>query len=475
MSHFSRRSFLKTAGLATAAAAFSAKSWSQVAGANGTVRLAVVGLNGRGKNHIEGFGKASGVKVTALCDADSAILAEVSTGLGVATYQDVRELLVRHDIDAISIATPNHWHSLLAIWGCQAGKDVYVEKPVSHNIWEGRQLVAAAAKYNRIVQAGTQCRTNPGIIDARAWLAAGNLGKVKVSRGLCYKRRASIGKTEGPQPIPATVNYDLWAGPAPMSPLRRKHFHYDWHWFWETGSGDLGNQGIHQVDLARWFMGEEGLPRHAWSVGGRVGYVDDGQTANTQAIVFDYPSAPMVFEVRGLPSANDSKAMDQYHGASIGVVMECEGGTLVIPSYTTATAYDPSGKVIKKFSGEASHFQNFIDGVQAKSSAKLNGPVAEGHTSSALCHLGNISHRLGSTMEPVKIREIISADAALAEACGRMGEHLRRNGLNPDSTALTLGAALQIDPKVERFVGNDAANALLTRDYRPEYRVPQLA
>ena len=464
MSSFSRRSFLKTAGLATAAAAFSAKSWSQVAGANGAVRLAVVGLNGRGKNHIEGFQKVPGVRLGALCDADTAVLAKVSNGMSLATFQDVRELLARKDIDAISIATPNHWHSLLAIWACQAGKDVYVEKPVSHNVWEGRQLVAAAAKYGRVVQAGTQCRSNPGIIESRAWIAAGNLGKVNVSRGLCYNRRAStIGKTEGPQAVPSTVNYDLWLGPAPFKQPRRKQFHYDWHWFWDTGSGDIGNQGIHQMDLARWFLGEPGLPRHSWSVGGRVGYVDDGETPNTQAIIHDYDKGPLIFEVRGLPSGSDSKAMDQLHGASIGVIVECEGGMLVIPDYVSATAFDNDGKVIKKFRGEQSHFANFIEGVRNHSSAGLNGPILEGHISSALCHLGNISHRLGSSLAASEIREKIKSDVQLTETCGRMGEHLKRNGLNPDSTVLALGEALKVDPASRGVLSTTRARTPFSR------------
>jgi predicted dehydrogenase len=475
MSSLSRRSFLKTAGLATAAAAFSARSWSQVAGANSAVRHAVIGLNGRGKNHIEGFAAVDGVRLAALCDVDTAILAATSPELRLERIRDIRELLVRKDIDTISIATPNHWHSLAAIWACQAGKDVYVEKPVSHNVWEGRQLVAAAAKYDRIVQAGTQCRTNPGIIEAHAWIRAGNLGQVKVARGLCYKRRASIGKTEGPQPVPRTVDYELWLGPAPMAPVRRAKFHYDWHWFWDTGSGDLGNQGIHQMDLSRWFLGEPGLPTTAWSVGDRVGYVDDGQTPNTQAIIFDYGTSNLIFEVRGLPSEKDGKVMDQYKGASIGVIVECENGTLVIPSYTSATAYDWDGKVIKQFKGEASHFANFIAGVRSHSSQGLNGPILEGHISSALCHLGNISHRLGASSTPEVIRAKIASNKRMAETCGRMGEHLRRNGLDPDSTSLVLGEALAIDPKTEKFVDNAKADRLLTREYPRDFTVPALA
>ena len=475
MATVSRRSFLKTAGLLTTAAAFSAKSWAQVAGANGDIRHAVIGLNGRGKNHIEGFQKVSGVRLVALCDADTAVLDKTNEALKISAIQDVRQLLEHGDIDTVSIATPNHWHSLMAIWAVQAGKDVYVEKPVSHNVWEGRQLVLAAQKTGRVVQAGTQCRSNPGISEALSWLRAGNLGKVTVSRGLCYKRRDSIGQSGGPVKIPSTVDFDLWAGPSPKVPPHRTKFHYDWHWFWDTGNGDLGNQGIHQVDLARWFLGESGMPRHVWSVGGRVGYVDDGQTANTQVIVYDYPTAPMVFEVRGLPSASTSRKMDELHGASIGLIVECEGGKLVIPSYTEATAFDKDGKVVKHFEGEKSHFQNFIDGVRARSSAGLNGPILEGHVSSALCHLGNISHRMGAVASQGEIREKVKGDKAIAEAFGRMSEHLEKNGLKPAETSLTLGELLPIEPGTEHFSNNPEADKLLTRQYRAPYVVPTIA
>lgn len=474
MKTFSRRSFLKTAGLATAAASFSARSWSQVAGANSEVRIAVVGLHGRGKDHIKQWKRVSGGRLVALCDADTAVLEKAAAGLSVATFQDVRELLKRSDIDAISIATPNHWHSLLAIWACQAGKDVYVEKPVSHNVWEGRQLVAATLKYPRIVQAGTQCRSNPGITDALAWVRAGNLGKITLARGLCYKRRKEIGKSSGPQAVPSTVNYDLWLGPAPMQAPRRKQFHYDWHWFWATGNGDLGNQGIHQMDLARLFLGEPGLPRHAWSVGGRVGYDDDGETANTQVMAFDYERAPLVFEVRGLPSGRGSDEMDKLHGSSIGLVLECEGGRLVIADYISATAFDTQGRVVRSFKGEGNHFQNFVDCVHSRRSADLHGPVQEGHVSSALCHLGNVSHQLGASLSIAQIREKIQGNSALAEASGRMEEHLNRNGVAP-GTPLVLGEMLAVDPAAERFVGNPAADRLLTRDYRAPYTVPALA
>ncbi|HEX2860877.1 MAG TPA: Gfo/Idh/MocA family oxidoreductase, partial [Lacunisphaera sp.] len=304
-----RRSFLKTAALG-ATTLLSARSWAQVVGANGDVRVAVVGLNGRGRNHLTSLRAVPGVRIAAICDVDTAVLERTAAalakeGITPAKFTDVRTLLASPDIDAITIATPNHWHALMGIWACQAGKDVLVEKPVSHTIWEGRQLVAAAAKYNRVVQAGTQIRSGAGLQEAVAWVRAGHLGRIKVARGFCYKRRKSIGRTEGPQPVPGTVNYDLWLGPAQDAPVRRARFHYDWHWFNAYGNGDVGNQGIHQMDVARWFLGENGLPRHTLSIGGRLGYTDDGDTPNTQVVIHDYATAPLVFEVRGLPAVFD--------------------------------------------------------------------------------------------------------------------------------------------------------------------------
>ncbi|HEY0965931.1 MAG TPA: Gfo/Idh/MocA family oxidoreductase [Opitutaceae bacterium] len=491
MNAFNRRTFLKTSSLAAAGLALSARSWAQVAGANGDIRVAVVGVNGRGKNHLSSLMAIKGVRVVAVCDADTAVMAKLKATVdqksgatpyaNLRTYVDLRELLAAPDIDAITIATPNHLHSLQAIWAVEAGKDVYVEKPVSHNVWEGRQLVAAAAKFNRVVQAGTQIRSGTGLQEAVAWVQAGNLGKITTARGFCYKRRDSIGKTSGPQKIPDTVNYDLWAGPAPLDPLMRARLHYDWHWLHVTGNGDVGNQGIHQMDVARWFLGEKGLPRGTLSIGGRLGYIDDGDTPNTQVVIHDYATAPLVFEVRGLPSktgATGGDAMDQYRGVRVGNVIDCEGGSVVTTAYFTATAYDKAGKVVKEFKGTDRHMQNFIDVVRSRKTAELYGPIEEGHISSALCHLGNISHVLGQHAAPGALLERIKGNAPLAEAHGRMVEHLKANDVDTTKTPLTLGVPLTLAPNnVERFVGEFSAqaNPLLTRQYRAPYVVKAYA
>ena len=502
----SRRTFLKTSVATAAALTLPRWTWAEPEGANGDIRIAVVGFNGRGKSHIQGFQGLPGVRVVALCDADSEVLAKGAASFEkknkkVQTYTDIRKLLKNKEIDAISTATPNHWHALATVWACQAGKDVYVEKPVSHNVWEGRQAVKAAEKYKRIVQAGMQCRSSSGIRSGIEFLHKGGLGKIIVSRGLCYKRRDSIGKTTGPQPVPASIDYDLWCGPAPLDPPRRNtkngSVHYDWHWFWATGNGDIGNQGIHQMDLCRWALGVNELSPRVIGVGGRFGYDDDGETPNTMIAYHDYEGAPLIFEVRGLPEKTDAKNMDKFLGASIGCIIHCEGGHMVIPDYNKAIAYDKDGKEIQQFKGagkkdkskkedagatsgvvmdfaeDSNHFGNFIKAVRSRKVSDLTGPILEGHISSALCHTPNVSFRLGKQSSPDEIREQIKGNKEAVETFGRMQEHLAANGVNIDGAKAVLGPWLKMNPKTERFVGNDAANALLTRNYRAPFVVPE--
>ena len=474
MRTITRRNFLKSSAAAGAAMSFPASSWARIMGANDAIRLAIVGFNGRGKNHITEFGKVDGVRLIALCDVDRDVLGReakklADSGKTVETYTDVRKLLANKEIDAISTASPNHWHALMSIWACQAGKDVYVEKPVSHNVWEGRKIVEAARKYNRIVQTGTQSRSDASIREGLAWVHQGNLGKIKVARGLCYKPRPSIGKVDGPQPIPASIDYDLWCGPAPKGPLMRTRLHYDWHWVWPTGNGDLGNQGIHQMDIVRWAAGKSTLSPRVISVGGRLGYIDDGETANTQFVVHDYGDTMIIFEVRGLPERAGAKEMDRYRGQSVGHVIECENGYLA-----GTTAYDKQGKEIKKFvsSGE-SHAENFIRAMRSRKPSDLNAEILEGHLSSALCHTGNISYRLGKQCNPEEIHEALKTDKEACETLDRFREHLTANQVDLRVTKATMGVFLKMDPKTERFIGNDKANQFLTREYRKPFVVPE--
>ncbi|HET6410397.1 MAG TPA: Gfo/Idh/MocA family oxidoreductase, partial [Chthoniobacteraceae bacterium] len=468
-----------------------ARIYGGVEGANSDIRIGVIGFNGRGKDHIGGLLGCKGVRITALCDVDSRVLERgkgelEKKGQQVQTYTDIRKLLESKEVDAISTATPNHWHALASIWAIQAGKDVYVEKPVSHNVWEGRKIVEAAQKHGRICQTGTQSRSSVGLHEALAWVNAGNLGKVLWARGTCYKRRASIGKVSGEQPWPEKIDKDLWFGPAPIKPLMREKLHYDWHWVWDTGNGDLGNQGIHQMDIARWFLGEGALSPSILSVGGRVGYVDDGETPNTMFVMHNYQKAPLIFEVRGLPSEpakmtvaadgsekKGAEKMDLYRDTSVGVVIQYEGGHIVIPSYTNVEAFDKEGKSIKKWEskGGESHYANFIKAVRSRKSSDLNADIIEGHLSSALCHTGNISYVLGKKSEPDSIREKIKADKEATDSFDRMIEHLGRNGVDPKKEQLAIGEHLKMDPKTEKFLGNAAADKLLTREYRKPFEI----
>src|SRR5271170_7222587 len=298
-SNLTRRDFLKTtakttAGLGTLSGiAFVTRS-DRIFGANDRVRVAVCGLHGRGKDHLAGFSHVPNVEIAALCDVDESVLNKAVARVSgkPQTFVDVRKLLEDKSIDAISIAVPNHWHSLMAIWACQAGKDVYVEKPCSHNTFEGRQLVRAVKKYNRICQHGSQSRSNPGMIEAIQHLHDGTIGDVYMARALCYKWRPSLGHAS-PEPVPAGVNYELWTGPAPLKPFTRNRFHYNWHWIWDTGNGEIGNQAIHEIDIARWGLGV-GFPTSVSAMGGHFMFDDDQQTPNLLNAVFyfDAPQSP---------------------------------------------------------------------------------------------------------------------------------------------------------------------------------------
>ncbi len=475
-----RRSFLKTSLAASTALSLPARLYSAAAGANDDIRIGVVGFNGRGQDHISNFLGCKGARIVALCDVDSTVLEKgvaqlAAKGQTVTPYQDIRKMLESKEIDVISIATPNHWHALAAIWAIQAGKDVYVEKPVSHNVWEGRQIVKAADAHQRIVQMGVQSRSGGGIAQALEWVKDAPLGKLQYARALCYKRRPSIGKVQAEQPVPATIDYDLWCGPAPKTPLKRTRLHYDWHWVWNTGNGDLGNQGIHQMDIARRFLGEDALSPGVFAIGGRLGYVDDGETPNSLIVFHDYKKAPLIFEVRGLPAAGEGKEMDKYRGTSVGVIVQYENGHILCPDYENAIAFDGTGKEIKKFSkhGGESHYANFLKAVRSRKTADLHGKILDGHISSALCHTGNIAYRLGKKAAPADIAEKIKGSKDAADSFERLSTHLAANKLDLTTDQLTLGEFLKFDPAAEKFIGNPEADKLLTREYRAPFIVPE--
>ncbi|MBN2137908.1 MAG: Gfo/Idh/MocA family oxidoreductase [Sedimentisphaerales bacterium] len=488
MSKFTRRDFMKTT-MAAGAAMVMAAPKSRVRGANNDLRFAVVGTGGQGGGHIGYFNEKQGVRVVALCDADKSHVEgkaanfEKKYGSKVDTYTDVRKLLEDKSIDAITSATPNHWHSLVTIWACQAGKDVYIEKPVSHNVWEGRKMVEAARKYDRIVQTGTQKRSSEAHKAAYEWIHAGNIGAIKWVRSFCYKPRGPetngiVYGTNGPNKLPDSVDYNLWCGPAEMEPLRRKELHYKWHWVWNTGCGDLGNQGIHEMDLGRWALGDPKLAPRVISFGGRLGVShtgDTGETANTHVIYFDYKPAPLIFEVRGLPKKKGDRSMDNFRGVRIGVVVHCENGYFAAGD-GGGWVYDNDGKKIKQFSGGGGggHHQNFIDAVRSHKVSDLNADIEKGHLSSALCHMGNTSYRLGKKMPVDEIRKTLGDNAEMIDSLDRTLEHLAANEVDLKAEPLTLGPMLTMDPEKEQYVGeySEWANMYLKRNYREPFVVP---
>jgi len=464
-----RRDFLKTTGKAVTVGAAALALGGKILGANDRVRVAICGVRGRGNDHLHGYAKVPGAQIAALCDVDEGVLnqrLDDAEKLGFARpkpYGDIRKLLEDKDIDAISIAAPNHWHSLMAIWACQAGKDVYVEKPCSHNLFEGRQLVRAVKKYNRICQHGSQSRSNPGMVEAIHRLHDGTIGDVYLARAICFKWRQSIGRTPV-ESVPAGVNYDLWTGPAPLKPFTRNRFHYNWHWIWDTGNGEIGNQAIHEIDIARWGLGVR-FPVSVSAMGGHFMFDDDQETPNVlnATFYFDGPEGKrkmMELEVRHWITNHEAEIGTGAYGASgvpaaglnagatkqpanknplapkdaktntIGNIFYGSNGYLAVDGYdayktwvTDEAEPGPYGK------GSGDHFANFIDCVRSRRAEDIHSPIEEGHISTTLVHLANASYRLG-----------------------------RR---------------LQFDPVQEQVVGDDEANRLLRGSYRAPYIVPE--
>ena len=475
-----RRQFLGRT-LAAAGAGFAiggTKSSGRVLGANDAVRVAVVGLNGRGGSHVGAFAGMSGVEITHLVDPDTRTYAERidqikgKGGSSPRTVQDLRRVLDDPNVDAVSVATPNHWHALATVWSCQAGKDVYVEKPCSHNVHEGRVSVEAARKYVRVVQHGTQGRSMAQWANLAALIKEGRYGKLRVSRGLCYKPRPGIG-TKPDAAAPPEVDFNLWLGPAPERAFNTNLVHYNWHWFWDFGNGDVGNQGVHQMDVARWMIPGATLPTKVVSLGGRFGEKDQGETANTQVTLLKFGDTDLIFEVRGLKTG-------PYLGEKVGNTFHFDAG--VVAPTKAGLRFFPKGKPTEgeplpkardaPGGGEAGHFANFIAAVRSRKTADLKADILEGHYSSALCHLTNVSYRLGRPVPfDAKLNDV--ADAETAEAVARMKDHLADdNGLSLDGLTCRLGRTLTFDPATESFPGDPEANALLTRDYRKPFAVP---
>ncbi|HEX4810043.1 MAG TPA: Gfo/Idh/MocA family oxidoreductase [Bryobacteraceae bacterium] len=430
----SRRTFLQASSLSAIAAT---RAW----GANDRINVAIVGVGGRGRNHITEYSKQSDARIYGLCDVDQANLergvamVKKLTGDTPKSYQNMKDVFADPHVDAVSMPLPNHWHALAAVWACQAGKDVYIEKPACHDPYEGRQMIAAARTYGRMVQVGSQGRSLAHKMRAVQLLKDGAIGNVYMARGLCFKRRKSIGHTPI-EPIPPGVDWDKFLGPAPMIPFSKNRFLYNWHWFWDTGNGDIGNQGVHEMDIARWGLGVD-LPRSVVANGGKYAYDDDQQTPNTLLARFDYGDKELVFEVRGLPTGVEG-GMTAEAPNTIGVMFYGEKGWMALD----ANGYRIYGEDPENPTQQAKyeephktdtgpHITNFLKGVRSRNYQDLHADVEIGVKSADLCHLANISYRLGGTL-------------------------------------------LNFDQTTQRF-DHSAANDLAHPQYREPYIIPQLA
>ncbi len=423
-----RRTFLTAAGAAVTTGLASSRSLAQQ-GPNETVRAAVLGLNSRGQTHIEGFMGTPGVKVTVLCDPDQKVLDsrakgfESRFGYRPETETDLRKVFDRKDVDVVSVATPNHWHALATVWACNAGKDVYVEKPGTHNVSEGRKMIDAAKKNGRVVQHGVQLRSSEAIREAVEAMRNGLIGKLYLARGLVFRNRPSVGHAKDPDTPPSDFSWDLWQGPAQERPFSKKFVHYNWHWHWAYGNGDVGNQGVHETDMCLWGLGLETLPTEIVAMGGKFLWDDDKETPEVLSSSYSFPEQKQMIEFEVRPWATNTEG-----GAGVGNLFYGSEGYLVVKGYNSYEAFDQKGKSIKKKSdGDpvARHFANFIDAVRHRDPSRLHAPVETAHTSSSLAHLGNIAYRVG-----------------------------RR---------------LKFDPASETFPGDGEANALLTREYRKPF------
>ncbi|NOT31310.1 MAG: Gfo/Idh/MocA family oxidoreductase, partial [Planctomycetes bacterium] len=452
------------------------------------LRVAVVGLNGRGAEHIAALARLPGVRIVALCDVDDHVLArearklrarELGPGLrGPGLHVDFRRVLEREDVDAVTLATPDHWHALQAIWACQAGKDVFVESPVTHAFAEGARVVTAAEKFARIVQSGYPARASPARSATLEWVRAANLGPFELVRALCYEPRPSLGQTRDNRHVPQLIDYDLWCGPGPLLPLRRARLHHDWRWLFAYGEGELGGGAAHALDLARWAIGAEGLPATVLSVGGRFGYEDDGETPNTQLVYYAFEPVPILLEIRGLPAsraaqtADWSVGMDDTLGVRVGAVVHCAHGTLRIHLDSLAIACDDHGKEIRRWEGAGDPFASWIEALKSRRSEDLTSGIEAGARSSGLVHLASAAHRAGQSLGRDEVVQQLASLATLTATGQRMLAHLDQNGVDLPQARFAMSPRLALDPEQGRFVGDERANALLAASYREPYVLP---
>jgi predicted dehydrogenase len=476
-----RRTFIQRSALAAGGALLArpwASAWARPRNANEDIRVAIIGLGVKGGQHLDIFSTMPGVRVVALCEVDPRRLEPKMAKLAGKspapfTSTDPRRVIEREDVDAVVIATPDHWHALLGVWAMQAGKDVYVEKPVAHDVWQGQQLVAAARTYNKIVQAGTQFRSDEGLHAAAAWLREGHIGAPQWGHVAWYELREGVPAASPHRPD--WLDYDMYCGPAPLDPLTRKNLHYDWHWWWATGTGDLGNSGIHAFDVCRWFAGVNGWPRRVRGMGGRFVVNDGAQTPNTQLTLVDFPGVPILIENRNLPQRTGMRAMDVLNGIREGFVLHCAGGYFV-GLRGGGAVYDHAGKRLQQFTGDGGgqHAANFISAVRSRRSSDLNAPIETGNLSTSICLCGNISVRVGRPANFAACRKEASGHRGADETLAALESHLAANGLTD--------AKLQLGPWLDLEAGNiiaasgdpallEAARRLLREPMRAPYQL----
>lgn len=479
---FDRRKFIQT----TAATAGSlmitgTKSSYGSESANDRVRIAVVGLNGRGKAHIQGWMGADNVEIAYLVDPDSKVLAarmkdlekKTKGKLTTKATADIRTVLEDDSVDAISIATPNHWHSLMTIWAAQAGKHVYVEKPISHDVVEGRIVVEAQQKYGVVVQHGTQRRSDAGIAGLHEALKSGKLPRLKIAYGYCCKPRGGIGFKKN-QPAPSHLDWDLWKGPAIIDQYHANFVHYNWHWFWATGNGDMNNQGTHQLDVARWALDDDQThPVRVMGMGGRFEWGDQGETPNTMFAMAEYPNGQMVFfNVRNVNHKGYKRQVYNEYYLEDGSVITGESKYMI--RRPGAKQPEPlklePGKVTP-----GGNWASFIAAVRAGDPGMANGNAKEAHYGSVLGHLMNNSYRMGEKV-PFNEKAVRFGDNQdAAEHFGRLHNIMEDQvGVPVDKAQYVVGPTLEFDPKTERHIGEHAAeaNSLLKAPNNKGFEVP---
>jgi predicted dehydrogenase len=444
--------------------------------------MGFIGLGGRGNELLEQFGRLPDVRIAALCDPDQAHLdSAAKKHEGAKRFTDLRQLLDDRAIDAVAIATCNHWHALAAILACQAEKDVYVEKPLAHNHWEGQQVVNAARKHDRIVQVGTQQRSDPLQAELKNFLheekALGEIEYVMVCR---FGQRASIGKRTSPLKLPETLDYNLWLGPARDQPIYRDKLHYDWHWDWNTGNGELGNWGVHVIDDAVNVVLRDQVPfpKRVLAAGGRVVWNDAGQSPNVCIAYYDTGSIPVLFGLTNLPNESGGDEDVRIRGVGSGYIVHCEGGYYA-GGRGGGAAFDHSDERIRRFKGDsgAGHARNFVDAVRARDRKLLNAEVEIGHQSTAWCNLANIACRVGGPYSDEKADAIGNNVWPWGALVGAAQEHLARNDVDIESPDFKCSPVLEFDAEKQQFVGDgtETANLYLSREFRQPFAVPAIA